>query len=46
MIAAMVMNFEFKDTGAEVEKYASPTVQPFVDGKAAQLPLEVIPIQH
>ncbi|KAJ6584069.1 cytochrome P450 [Mycena vulgaris] len=46
IVSAMVKNFEFRDTGAKVEKYFSPTLQPFVDGKAAELPLEVVPIQH
>ncbi|KAJ6584073.1 cytochrome P450 [Mycena vulgaris] len=44
IVSAMVKNFEFRDTGAKVEKYFSPALQPFVDGKAAQLPLEVVPI--
>ncbi|KAJ7593094.1 cytochrome P450 [Mycena floridula] len=46
ILASMVRNFEFRDTGVKVEKYISPAVQPFVDGKAAQLPLQVIPLQH
>ncbi|KAE9383573.1 cytochrome P450, partial [Gymnopus androsaceus JB14] len=46
ILASMIKNFEFRDTGAKVEKYMSPTVQPFVNGQAAQLPLQVIPIQH
>ncbi|KAJ6523702.1 cytochrome P450 [Mycena vulgaris] len=46
IVGAMITNFEFKDTGAKVEKYISPAVQPFVDGKAAYLPLQLIPIQH
>ncbi|KAJ6584081.1 cytochrome P450 [Mycena vulgaris] len=44
IVSAMVKNFEFRDTGAKVERYFSPALQPFVDGKAAQLPLEVVPI--
>ncbi|KAJ7780275.1 cytochrome P450 [Mycena maculata] len=46
IIGMMVKNFEFKDTGAKVEKYISPAVQPFVDGRACQLPLYVVPLQH
>ncbi|KIY63540.1 cytochrome P450 [Cylindrobasidium torrendii FP15055 ss-10] len=46
ILSSMIKNFEFRDTGAKVEKYISPAVQPFVDGKAAQLPLKVIPLQH
>ncbi|KAE9401075.1 cytochrome P450 [Gymnopus androsaceus JB14] len=46
ILASMIKNFEFRDTGVKVEKYISPTVQPFVNGQAAQLPLQVIPIQH
>ncbi|KAJ7859176.1 cytochrome P450, partial [Mycena olivaceomarginata] len=46
IIAALVRHFELGDTGAKVEKYIAPAVQPFVDGKAASLPLELIPIQH
>ncbi|KAE9388648.1 cytochrome P450 [Gymnopus androsaceus JB14] len=44
ILASMVKNFEFRDTGVKVEKHISPAVQPFVDGEAAQLPLQVIPI--
>ncbi|KAE9383393.1 cytochrome P450 [Gymnopus androsaceus JB14] len=46
ILASMIKNFEFRDTGVKVEKYFSPTVQPFVNGEGAQLPLQVIPIQH
>jgi hypothetical protein len=41
-----VKHFELKDTGMKVKKYLAPAVQPFVDGKAAYLPLELIPLQH
>ncbi|KAF7344737.1 Cytochrome P450 [Mycena venus] len=44
--AAIVKNFELKDTGATVKKFISPTVQPFTDGKAAHLPLGIVPIYH
>ncbi|KAJ7818615.1 cytochrome P450 [Mycena olivaceomarginata] len=46
ILSALVRNFEFRDTGAKVEKYIAPAVQPFVDGKAAYLPLELVAIQH
>ncbi|KAE9389048.1 cytochrome P450 [Gymnopus androsaceus JB14] len=46
ILASMVKNFEFRDTGAKIEKYFSPVAQPFVNGEAAKLPLQVIPIQH
>ncbi|KAJ7851523.1 cytochrome P450 [Mycena olivaceomarginata] len=46
IVGALVKNFELRDTGAKVEKYVSPTVQPFVNGKAAYLPLELIPLQQ
>jgi hypothetical protein len=42
----VVKNFELRDTGAKVEKHVSPTVQPFVNGKAAYLPLDLIPLQQ
>jgi hypothetical protein len=42
----VVKNFELRDTGAKVEKYVSSTVQLFVNGKAAYLPLELIPLQQ
>ncbi|KAJ6527066.1 cytochrome P450 [Mycena capillaripes] len=44
--AAIIKNFELKDTGATVKKFISPTVQPFTDGKAAYLPLGIVPILH
>ncbi|KAJ7802897.1 cytochrome P450 [Mycena olivaceomarginata] len=44
--AAIVKNFELKDTGATVKKFISPAVQPFTDGKAAYLPLGIVPIHH
>ncbi|KAE9401072.1 cytochrome P450 [Gymnopus androsaceus JB14] len=46
ILASMIKNFEFRDTGVKVEKYFSPSVEPFVNGEGAQLPLQVIPIQH
>ncbi|KAJ6450388.1 cytochrome P450 [Mycena sanguinolenta] len=46
IVGTMVKNFEFKDTGAKVEKYISPAVQPFVDGQPAYLPLEVNPLSQ
>ncbi|KAJ6584062.1 cytochrome P450 [Mycena vulgaris] len=46
IVAAMIKHFEFRDTGVKIERYTSPAMQPFVDRKAGQLPLEVIPIQH
>ncbi|KAJ7499744.1 cytochrome P450 [Mycena latifolia] len=46
IVGAIVKNFELRDTGAKVEQYISPSVQPFVDGKAAYLPLEVVPLQQ
>jgi hypothetical protein len=42
--AAIVKNFELKDTGATVKKFLSPTLQPFTDGRAAFLPLGIVPI--
>jgi hypothetical protein len=44
--AAIVKNFELKDTGATVKKFISPTVQPFTEDKAAYLPLGIVPIHH
>ncbi|KAJ6528536.1 cytochrome P450 [Mycena capillaripes] len=44
--AAIVKNFELKDTGATVKKLISPAVQPFTDAKAAYLPLGILPIYH
>ncbi|KAJ6556443.1 cytochrome P450 [Mycena capillaripes] len=41
--AAIVKNFELKDTGATVKRFISPAVQPFTDGKAAHLPLGIVP---
>ncbi|KAJ7864588.1 cytochrome P450 [Mycena olivaceomarginata] len=46
IVGALVKNFELRDTSAKVEKYVSPTVQPFMNGKAAYLPLELIPLQQ
>ncbi|KAF7338903.1 Cytochrome P450 [Mycena sanguinolenta] len=46
IVGMMVKNFELKDTGAKVEKYISPAVQPFVEGKPAYLPLGVNPLSH
>ncbi|KAJ7792044.1 hypothetical protein B0H14DRAFT_3565169 [Mycena olivaceomarginata] len=46
IVGALVRNLELRDTGAKGEKYVCPTVQPFVDGKAAHLPFELIPLQQ
>lgn len=41
LLAVMVRTFEFKDTGAKVHKMLAPTLQPFVNGEAAMIPIHV-----
>ncbi|KAF9026864.1 cytochrome P450 [Hymenopellis radicata] len=41
ILSVLIKSFEFKDTGAVVEKRFAPALNPFVDGKAGQLPLHV-----
>lgn len=41
VLAIMIRRFEFKDTGVKIHKMMSPSLQPFVNGEAAMLPLHV-----
>ncbi|KAK0482383.1 cytochrome P450 [Armillaria novae-zelandiae] len=41
LLAVMVRTFEFKDTGAKVHRMLAPTLQPFVNGEAAMLPIHI-----
>ncbi|KAF8920118.1 cytochrome P450 [Mucidula mucida] len=44
IIAVMIKSFEFKDSGAKIEKIISPSLQPFVNGEAAMLPIHITPV--
>ncbi|KAK0232149.1 cytochrome P450 [Armillaria nabsnona] len=41
LLAVMVRRFEFKDSGVKVDKMLSPSLQPFVAGEAATLPIHI-----
>ncbi|KAK0449598.1 cytochrome P450 [Desarmillaria tabescens] len=43
-LAVMVRTFEFKDSGVKVDKMMSPSLQPFVNGKAAVHPIRISPV--
>ncbi|KAK7047846.1 hypothetical protein VNI00_006174 [Paramarasmius palmivorus] len=41
MIASLVRDFQFTDSGYKVEGYVSPTLQPFTNGEAGIMPLRM-----
>ncbi|KAK0442078.1 cytochrome P450 [Armillaria borealis] len=41
VLAIMIRAFEFKDSSVKIYKMMSPSLQPFVDGEAATLPLHI-----
>ncbi len=41
LLAVMVRKFEFKDSGVKIDKMLSPSLQPFVAGEAATLPIHI-----
>ncbi|KAF9020929.1 hypothetical protein BDZ89DRAFT_1043064 [Hymenopellis radicata] len=44
ILAVMIKSFEFKDSGAKIEKIISPSLQPFVNGEAGLLPIHITPV--
>ncbi|KAK0496461.1 cytochrome P450 [Armillaria luteobubalina] len=41
VLAVMIRRFEFKDSGVKIHKMLSPSLQPFINGEAATLPLHI-----
>ncbi len=41
VLAIMIRTFEFKDSGVKIHKMMSPSLQPFVAGEAATLPIHI-----
>ncbi|KAK0216094.1 cytochrome P450 [Armillaria fumosa] len=46
ILALLIRSFEFHDTDAHIQRFISPSLQPFVNGEAGQLPLKVTVTKH